>query len=96
MAVNNQNGWPSDIQFGKFYALIIGNNDYIAYSALPSINDVKNLDVLLLECYGFKTKLLDNANRQSIMSALNELTQKLREQNNLLIYYEGHGAMPLS
>lgn len=81
-----------DIQFGKFYALIIGNNDYKAYPDLQTpVTDAKSLEVLLRERYGFKTKILLNANRHAIMSALNELNQKLTEQDNLLIYYAGHG-----
>lgn len=81
-----------DIQFGKFYALIIGNNDYAAFSPLKTpISDAKSLEVLLRERYGFKTKLLINANRHAIMSALNEMNQKLTDQDNLLIYYAGHG-----
>lgn len=81
-----------DIQFGKFYALIIGNNDYAAFPALKTpISDAKSLEVLLRERYGFKTKLLINANRHAIMSALNEMNQKLTDQDNLLIYYAGHG-----
>lgn len=81
-----------DIQFGKFYALIIGNSDYKTYPDLQTpASDAKSLEVLLRERYGFKTKILLNANRHSIMSALNELNQKLTEQDNLLIYYAGHG-----
>ncbi|AEG01815.1 caspase family protein [Methylomonas methanica] len=81
-----------DIQFGKFYALIIGNDDYKAYPDLQTpITDAKSLEVLLRERYGFKTKILLNANRHAIMSALNELNQKLTDQDNLLIYYAGHG-----
>lgn len=81
-----------DIKFGKFYALIIGNDTYKAYPALQTpVTDAKSLEVLLRERYGFKTKLLLNANRHSIMSALNELNQKLTDQDNLLIYYAGHG-----
>ena len=81
-----------DIQFGKFYALIIGNNDYSAYPDLKTpISDSKSLDLLLRERYGFKTKLLLNANRHAIMSALNELSHTLTDQDNLLIYYAGHG-----
>jgi len=83
---------PGDIQFGKFYALIIGNNDYGAYSPLKTpIADAKSVELLLRERYGFKTKLLINANRHAIMSAFNELNQKLTDQDNLLIYYAGHG-----
>ena len=81
-----------NIQFGKFYALIIGNDDYKAYPDLQTpITDAKSLEVLLRERYGFKTKILLNANRHAIMSALNELNQKLTDQDNLLIYYAGHG-----
>lgn len=81
-----------DIQFGKFYAIIIGNNEYSAYPALKTpIADAKSLELLLRERYGFQTKLLINANRHAIMSAFNELNQKLTEQDNLLVYYAGHG-----
>ena len=81
-----------DVQFGKFYALIIGNNDYKTYPDLQTpVSDAKSLEVLLRERYGFKTKILLNANRHAIMSALNELNQQLTEQDNLLIYYAGHG-----
>ena len=87
-----QNQQVGDIHFGKFYALIIGNNDYKAYPDLQTpITDAKSLEVLLRERYGFKTKVLLNANRHAIMSALNELNQKLTDQDNLLIYYAGHG-----
>ena len=83
---------PGDLKFGKFYALIIGNNDYGAYPALKTpIADAKSLELLLRERYGFKTKLLINANRHSIMSALNQLNQTLTDQDNLLVYYAGHG-----
>lgn len=81
-----------DIQFGNFYALIIGNNDYAGYPDLQTpAADAKSLEVLLRGRYGFKTKLLLNANRHAIMSALNELNQKLTDKDNLLIYYAGHG-----
>ena len=81
-----------DIQFGQFYALIIGNNAYSAYPELKTpMADAKSVDVLLRERYGFKTKLLLNANRHAIMSALHELNQKMTAQDNLLIYYAGHG-----
>ncbi|CAI8798399.1 caspase family protein [Methylocaldum szegediense] len=85
-------GRPTDIDFGKFYALIIGNNSYVAYPGLQTpINDAKSLDVILRERYGFHTKLLLNANRHQIMTALNEIHKKLTANDNLLIYYAGHG-----
>lgn len=83
---------PGDVKFGKFYALIIGNQTYTAYPALQTpANDAKSLDVVLRERYGFDTKLLLNANRHQIMTALNEIHKKLTPDDNLLIYYAGHG-----
>lgn len=78
--------------FGKYYALIIGNDEYRAYPQLQTpINDAKSLDVILRERYGFKTKLLLNANRYAIMSALNDMRKIVGEEDSLLIYYAGHG-----
>jgi hypothetical protein len=80
------------VEFGRYYALIIGNADYSAYPKLVTpINDAKSLDVVLRERYGFKTKLLINANRHTIMTALNEMRKVVGEADNLLIYYAGHG-----
>ena len=82
----------ADIDFGQFYALIVGNNDYASYPTLKSaVNDARSVEVILRERYGFKTKLLLNANRYTLMTALNELNKKLTDQDNLLIYYAGHG-----
>jgi hypothetical protein len=81
-----------NIDFGRYYALIIGNASYTAYPALRTpVADAKSLDVVLRERYGFKTKVLINANRHAIMSALNEISKKLTDQDNLLVYYAGHG-----
>jgi TPR repeat protein len=86
-----------DIHFGKFYALIIGNNSYNAYPALQTpANDAKSLDVVLRERYGFSTRLLLNATRHQIMTALNEIHKKLTPEDNLLIYYAGHGEIDKS
>jgi len=83
---------PGDVSFGQFYALIIGNADYKAYPALKTpINDAKSVELILRERYGFKTTLLVNANRHAIMTALNEMKKRLTEQDNLLVYYAGHG-----
>lgn len=83
---------PADVDFGKFYALIIGNDQYAAYPALKTaVNDAKSMDVILRERYGFKTKLLLNAKRHEILTAIHELNTKLTDRDNLLIYYAGHG-----
>jgi len=83
---------PGSIKFGNYYALIIGNNSYQKFPALKSaVNDAKKAEALLKNKYGFKTKLLLNADRYSILSALNELRARLTKKDNLLIYYAGHG-----
>ncbi len=83
-----------DVDFGDYYALIIGNNQYVHLSNLnTAINDAKAVDTVLREKYGFKTKLLLNADRYTMLSALNELRETLTEKDNLLIYYAGHGEL---
>ena len=80
------------VDFGSFYALIIGNNDYSNLQDLKSsVNDAKAVDQVLRTRYGYKTKLLLNASRHQVMSAFNELRKTLTETDNLLVYYAGHG-----
>ncbi len=80
------------INFGPFHALLIGNE---AYSHFPSLNtpvdDVKAINELLRQKYNFNTTMLINADRYSVISALNELRGRLTEDDNLVIYYAGHG-----
>ncbi len=83
-----------NINFGTFYALIIGNNDYAKFPKLETaINDARKVDSILRSKYGFKTKTLFNADRYQILSALNDFREKLTENDNLLIYYAGHGEL---
>lgn len=82
----------SGVQFGRFYALIIGNNQYQKYPALSTpVNDAKSIDSVLRERYGFTTKVISNGNRHDIMTALNEFQAKMTENDNFIIYYAGHG-----
>lgn len=80
--------------FGKYYALLIGNN---SYSKLPhlatAINDVEAVAEILKNNYGFETKVLVNANRYDILKALNDHRKVLTEKDNFLIYYAGHGIL---
>ena len=79
---------------GNYYALIIGNNDYQTMSTLvTAIADAKETEKVLSSQYQFKTKLLINATRYQILSALNDFREKLQENDNLLIYYAGHGKL---
>lgn len=82
------------VALGTYHALVIGNNDYQKLPALKTaVSDAKAVDQILRTRYGFKTRLLLNANRYQILSALNEMREKLGAQDNLLIYYAGHGEL---
>ncbi|MDD1636483.1 MAG: caspase family protein, partial [Methylococcaceae bacterium] len=83
-----------NIDFGKYYALIIGNQKYEKIQSLDTpIADARDVDKVLRENYAFNTTLLINANRYQILTALNKLREKLTENDNLLIYYAGHGVL---
>ena len=83
-----------DVDFGSYHALIIGNNSYQNFSGLETaVNDAREADKVLREKYGFKTRLLIDANRYEILSVLNDLRGKLTDKDNLLIYYAGHGEL---
>ncbi len=86
--------WPSSAKLGRQFALVIGNNNYSAYPKLESaVADSQAVANVLTKRYGFKTTLLNNANRFEILSALNTLRESLTAQDNLLVYYAGHGEL---
>lgn len=85
-----------DIDFGRFHALVIGNNEYVD----PRINDLetaradaREVSRVLKERYGFSVTTLYDATRYDILNALNTLRSKLDENDNLLIFYAGHGEL---
>lgn len=82
------------LALGKFYALIIGNDDYRNLPALKTAsNDARAVEQVLRTRYGFSTRLLLNATRYQTLSALNDLRERLTPQDNLLIYFAGHGEL---
>ena len=85
---------PSNVKLGNNYAVIIGNNTYqdAGYPALQSaVSDATAVSQVLKARYGFQTTLLQNASRLEILTALNSMREKLGPDDNLLIYYAGHG-----
>ena len=79
---------------GSYYALIIGDD---AFKFWPSIDnavaDARAVEEELKTHYGFKTTLLTNATREQILAAFNDLRVKLTPNDNLLVYYAGHGQL---
>lgn len=79
---------------GRYHALVIGSDDYKALPRLrTAVADAHEVEQLLRTRYGFETTLVLNATRYEILSALNDLREKLTEEDNLLIYYAGHGEL---
>jgi uncharacterized caspase-like protein len=83
-----------NLDFGKYYALVIGNNNYGKLPKLATpIADAQAIASVLQDKYGFSVTLLKDANRYDILQALNQMREKLTEQDNLLVYYAGHGEL---
>jgi len=82
---------------GNYYALIIGVQDYqdpnITDLDKP-VNDAQKLYNTLSSKYTFATqniKFLENPETNDITAALEEYYTKLTKEDNLLIFYAGHG-----
>lgn len=86
-------GTPASITTpGRFYALVIGNNNYqYALSLKTAETDAQVVASVLRERFGFENKLLLNATRQDIFSAISYYRRTLDQNDSLLIYYAGHG-----
>lgn len=80
---------------GRYFALVIGIDDYTAMNRLQTpVNDAKAVAELLQSKFGFASVTLllnQQATRVQIWHALIGLRQQLTENDNLLIYFAGHG-----
>jgi hypothetical protein len=84
-------------KFGKYYALIIGNNvyhDQSISSLNDPINDATKLFNVLTSRYTFDPGniiLLKNATYVQIIEAFDKLSNIITPNDNLLVFYAGHG-----
>jgi hypothetical protein len=81
---------------GEYYGLIIGIDEYSGeWPPLKNaVNDARGVAELLSSKYTFKyIKTLYNreATRDNILKEFEFLLQKVKENDNVLIYYSGHG-----
>ena len=82
----------ADLIEGENHALIIGNSQYQNLPALEGAgDDAKAVARVLEDRYGFNVRLLLDANRFQILSALNDLRESLASKDRLVVYYTGHG-----
>jgi hypothetical protein len=83
---------PRRREFGRYYALIIGVQNYDLLDDLESpLNDLARVKTLLEQRYGFIVQTLADPSQLDLMRKVNELSQTLEEDDNLLIYFAGHG-----
>ena len=82
----------AEIDFGRYHALVIGINDYEHLPRLETaVNDASAVHDVLRREYGYRSRLLLNPSRDDLMRALDVLRAELTENDNLLIFYAGHG-----
>ena len=83
---------------GHNYALIIGVNEYESTqigNLNKPIEDAKLLKKTLVNGYNFEdryVKILENPNRAKIYKLLDNFSSILSEDDNLIIFYAGHGS----
>lgn len=84
------------VALGRFHALIIGNAQYENLPPVPSAErDARAMEALLRDSYGFNVTTLINAKNAQILTKLYALSQTLGENDNLVVYYAGHGKRDL-
>ena len=82
------------VNFGNYYAVVIGNNNYADNSNLKTaVNDAQTVASVLKSQYGFKTIVLSNASKGKMLAAMDSLRKRLTPKDNLVIYYAGHGQL---
>lgn len=80
------------MEFGKYYALVIGNQNYQIIEDLDTPHyDARRAKELLETQFGFQVTMLLDADNIQVMAAINELNKDLTQDDNLLIFYAGHG-----
>lgn len=87
---------------GKYYALIIANNTYNQNSGMMSLKrpiaDATALREVLATRYTFdynNIMTLYDRSKMDVEVTLEELQKRIRPEDNLLIFYAGHGKMDM-
>lgn len=82
----------------RYYAVLIAEKDYGDKKSFPSLNnplrDALKLKQVLETRYGFSASDIDtlfNSSREDILGTLTQRCGMLKDNDNLLIFYAGHG-----
>ena len=80
--------------YGKFYAVVVGESQYKMKESLPTaVNDARAVAQILQRDYGYEVTKLENADATAILGAIRNTASKMTPQDNLLVYYAGHGEL---
>lgn len=80
------------MNFGRYYAIVIGNQNYQTIESLQTPKyDAERATRILADKYGFIVQMLEDANDVTMLKAINDLNAVLKPEDNVLIYYAGHG-----
>jgi hypothetical protein len=83
-----------NLDYGNYHALVIGNNRYRNFGDLNTpINDARTIARVLKSNYGFKVNVLEDATESRIFKAIINLRSTVGRNDNVLIYYGGHGEL---
>jgi len=81
-----------DRRLGRFYAVIIGIQDYQPFPSLNTVDDdIDRAERILRDKYGFSITRLHNPSRYVVLETINQYHDELGENDNLLIYFAGRG-----
>lgn len=81
-----------DLDLGRYFALLIGNENYASLESLDTpLTDVARAKELLETKYGFTVITIEDGNNVELMEAINDLYELVGENDNLLLFYAGHG-----
>ena len=82
------------LNYGDYYALVIGNNRYEHFRNLrTAVNDARTVSNLLKNDYGFEVTLLEDATRSQILDSIINLKNRVSRNDNVVVYYAGHGQL---
>lgn len=84
------------VEVGNYFALVIGIDNYSGEwpKLRNAVNDAKVVSEVLKSKYVFtqiKTLFNEEATRDNILSQFEWLMNSVRQNDNLLVYYSGHG-----
>lgn len=79
---------------GRRHALVIANQQYKRWTPLDTPRaDAQAVASVLKQRFGFEVTVLQDVTRQQLLSGLSKLRQQVGPQDQVVVYYAGHGQM---